>query len=1116
MGMSIFKLSKEQERAVDITRNIAVSAGAGSGKTRVLTNRYLRLLEGGIEIEEIAAITFTEKAALEMKERIRKAISQKISSVNLELKKNWMKHLDRLNRANINTIHGFCSDIVRENAAFLGIDFQFSIINSIDKAMILGEASQEAVKHYIELEEYREVIERLKNVFGERYLYEAFPQEVLKLRDKVLEKGEALEKMCSNAPQGSVEKLCLSITKEIEEYYLDYKLKQDLLDYSDLENMTLQVLEVKSLKERYRSRYKTLLVDEFQDTNNIQKSIIYKIAAEDNGNLIPKKLFIVGDFKQSIYGFRGTDYTIFKKVSEDIGKANQVSLSTCYRSKNEIIKGINSIFGKLIDGYQPLECPNSEKIKEKRIKLLTYKKVRASSNSVYTEVKKLLQGKSSNKFKGIEEAFQALKDSCNSISVKENRDGLAAIKAIKLLKNKNLEFKDICILVRSRSVISDIEEELKRRKIPYCIIGGVGFYQKSEVDEILNLYKVIVRGFSGEFSYEENKNFIKALRGSLFEVSDDILLKIELEKEENGLGNFYEALKFVIDGTIDAKNKEKLTNILDVLDKLSELKERFSVVQIIEAIIKECKVFEIMLSQDNGLQKYRNIEKLLQEAEKFDKEQLFTLEQFVDYIALLDENSAEDSEASLDTEDSEAVKIMTIHQSKGLEFKGVIIPKIQADLLSISKKDKPNIVFNRDSIILSKDLEDADASNSEYEKYLNSKLVKEIDESIRLLYVAMTRAKDYVILTGGDDGKDPADINEESEKINQLNSFMKQLKYALNVKAADDSCIELIDLDTAEDLEIINTEMLNIQIDKEDLNRRLDYKCIIKDNTMVSATRYMKYIKCSRRFYLEHVLNINGKDYIQKESTEDLVQFLDEDTIKEETDDINEGINLKVNNSASASIIGTAVHSVIENLNSDVHITEEDVIKAAIDNYGLSYVGEIENKFKHYLEGYKTLERRKGEYGNLVCKFNELDYFLSPLEDRKTSLGGLIDRLEVFQNGDKFTAVVTDYKTNFVYGSGRIEELTKVYELQMLLYGKAVKELLYIKGYKVDDVILELYFLDAPKRVQVVYDEAKVREYIENMDCIFGRNLSLCKASDFPKVKGEECDKCWYSGICEV
>jgi ATP-dependent helicase/nuclease subunit A len=1116
MSMSIFDLSKEQERAVDITRNIAVSAGAGSGKTRVLTNRYLRLLECGIEIEEIAAITFTEKAALEMKERIRKAISEKISAVNSELKKNWMKHLDKLNRANINTIHGFCSDIVRENAAFLGIDFKFSIITNIDKAMILGEASQEVVKHYLELEEYREVIEKLKNVFGERYLYEVFPQEVLKLRDKVLEDGETIEKIYSNAPMGSVEKLCLSIVKEIEEYYLDYKLKKDLLDYSDLENMTLQVLEVKSLRERYRSRYKTLLVDEFQDTNNIQKSIIYKIAGEDNGILIPKKLFIVGDFKQSIYGFRGTDYTIFKKVSEDIGKANQISLSTCYRSKNEIIKGINSIFSKLIDGYEPLECPNSEETKEKRIKLLTYKKVRGSSNSVYTEVKKLLQGKNSNKFEGVEEAFKALKESYNSISVKENKDGLAAVKAIKLLRNKNLEFKDICILVRSRSVIPDIEDELKRRKIPYCIIGGVGFYQKTEVDEILNLYKVIVRGFTGEFSNEENKNFIKALRGSLFQVSDDMLLKIKLEKEESGLENLYEALKFVIDGMSEGKNEEKLTNILVVLNELAELKQRFSVVQIIEAIIKECKIFEIMLSQDNGLQKFRNIEKLLQEAEKFDKEQLFTLEQFVDYIVLLDKNSAEDSEASLDTEDSEAVKIMTIHQSKGLEFKGVIIPKIQSDLLSISKKDKSNIVFNKDSIILSKDLEDADATNGEYEKYLNSKFIKEIDESMRLLYVAMTRARDYVILTGGDDGKDSDPISEESEKINQLNSFMKQLKYSLNVKAADDSCVELMDLDTAEDLETINTEIPDIQIDEEDLNRRLDYKCIIKDNTMVSATRYMKYIKCSRRFYLENVLNINGKYYIQKESSEDLSQFLAEDTIKENTEDIDEGINLKVNKSASASIIGTAVHSIIENLNSDVYTAEEDIIKAVIENYELSYVDEIENRLKHYLEGYRTLERLKGEYGNLVCKFNELDYFLSPLEDRKTSIVGFIDRLEVFENRDKFTAVITDYKTNLIYGGRRIEELTKVYELQMLLYGKAVKELLYIKGYKVEEVILELYFLDVPKRVQVVYDEAKVREYIENMDWIFGRNLSVCKVVDFPKEKSEECDRCCYSGVCEV
>jgi ATP-dependent helicase/nuclease subunit A len=126
-----------------------------------------------------------------------------------------------------------------------------------------------------------------------------------------------------------------------------------------------------------------------------------------------------------------------------------------------------------------------------------------------------------------------------------------------------------------------------------------------------------------------------------------------------------------------------------------------------------------MTCQEDGIQKYRNIEKLMYIAKKFDSEELFTLEQFALYIKLLMDNGTDDSEAALDTEDSEAVKIMTIHQSKGLEFNAVIIPKIQADLLGISKRHKQQIVYYNDLIILSKDLEAGD-DTLEYQGYFHS------------------------------------------------------------------------------------------------------------------------------------------------------------------------------------------------------------------------------------------------------------------------------------------------------------------------------------------------------------------------------------------------------------
>ena len=132
-----FGLNREQSEAVDVEKNISLSAGAGSGKTRVLTSRFLTLLDSGTSIDEIVAITFTEKAALEMKSRIRSGILDKIAIEDSESRGLWQHQLDNLNRANINTIHSFAATIVRENAAYLGIDFNFGIVNQIQKTVFL-------------------------------------------------------------------------------------------------------------------------------------------------------------------------------------------------------------------------------------------------------------------------------------------------------------------------------------------------------------------------------------------------------------------------------------------------------------------------------------------------------------------------------------------------------------------------------------------------------------------------------------------------------------------------------------------------------------------------------------------------------------------------------------------------------------------------------------------------------------------------------------------------------------------------------------------------------------------------------------------------------------------
>lgn len=1087
-----FKLSQEQEAAIDINKNIAVSAGAGSGKTRVLTSRFLKLLESGFEIEEIAAITFTEKAALEMKQRIREALIIEISNSDSQGKLKWMRHLDKLSRANISTIHGFCSNIIKENAAYLRLDFNYKIISEVDKTLLLREAWESAKAKLFAQPEYEVIVEKLTDIYGSDYVGSGIFKDILAIRSKILDQGKLIEDLYNNAQPYSVEKFIFHMVKEIEEYYSTSKLSKDLLDYSDLEGMTLTVLENDRLRERYRKRYKTLLVDEFQDTNEVQRKIIYHIAADDNGVLVPARLFIVGDFKQSIYGFRGTDYRIFKNVSGDIGDDGKVALSTCYRSKGEIIEGVNSIFSKLIEDYEPLKYPGNMTEKENRIKLITYEEDKASSDKLMINVKNLLQGKAST-FNSINEAFSKLKTSYSEITQKENKGGIAVARAIKHLRDKGLEFKDICILVRSRYTISEIEEELKRKNVPYCIIGGSGFYEKSEVDDILNLYRVVIRGVDGEFSYEDNVNFIKALRGPLFEIPDNLILNIRIQRDECKCDNLYDAISYVIDGMSESENKARLRFVYNTLEYLSSLKQRLSVVHILKAIIKECRVYETMLCQADGIQKFRNIEKLLYIAKKFDAEEIFTLQQFVEYIELLSENGSDDSEAALDTEDSEAVKIMTIHQSKGLEFKGVIVPKIDSDLLSISKKSKNNIVYNKDKVILSRDLETSE-DNEAYIKYYNAKFAKEIDEYIRLLYVALTRAEDYAILTGKDDGKTPVEFSNDAEKANNLNSFLKLIKYAINVKNADSSLLDFIKYEDLGDLGAVDSVSNIEEIEQGTVDQRLKYICDVKPNVKVSASSYMKYKKCPRKYYIENVLRVSGSDYID-------IEFSEEVTTKP--------------NTLSGSQLGTIVHSIIESINKEADIDEEVAIGLAIETFDLKHLSEVNKTLKRYVDNYMLLEEGKASLGKRVHLVNELEYNLTPYDDGKLSIMGFIDRLEIFEDDGRYTAVVTDYKTNRLRNGNSIKELTEAYEPQLQLYGKAAKELLYVNGIKVDDIKLQLYFLDKAEKVEITYEEEKVEDQLKAMENIFLRNLSTCSVSEFPKGNGS-CSGCDYREICIV
>lgn len=448
--MSDFKPNEEQMAAIlAIDCNVSVSAGAGSGKTKVLVERFLHILEQGfseysstgqlkLDAGNILAITFTRKAAGEMKERVRKSIEKRLEKDDDCF---WHKQLESLNRAQISTIHGLCSRILRENPVEACLDPTFSVAEEFDSAEFLEDCLGRYLRR--ELHQQNALVAKLVAVYGvsgitrlmgdiapylnditaekelqKPYLDSIGAEPELKekicqlIRDMILKRkdlagktsktgkalelmAEMLEEICHAINQSptdfskldearsgmqargglkdyfeeintlrtsleniAVDKAALALLPCWQEFLAglgnfvrEQKQELDILNYDDLENYTVELLQRNAeVRHKYQERYRYIMVDEFQDTNDRQRQLIYLLCGDDAEKLEGQKLFVVGDPKQSIYRFRGADVSVFARVRREIGASGgkNLLLKTNYRTVDKILLAVNSAFRLLM------------------------------------------------------------------------------------------------------------------------------------------------------------------------------------------------------------------------------------------------------------------------------------------------------------------------------------------------------------------------------------------------------------------------------------------------------------------------------------------------------------------------------------------------------------------------------------------------------------------------------------------------------------------------------------------------------------------------------------------------------------------------------------------------
>ena len=673
----IKKLTQKQQSIVDneIFPNF-VKAGAGTGKTEVVVQKILKLLQGGkATLDQFAIITFTNKATNEMKERLidRLYMSYLKDSANEKLR----RQIEISNILDISTIHSFCEGIIRKFGMNINIPTNFAISSfkyEIDEivASILNEYASNPLFKDIQLYRIKDYIKRFYNENEGRGI--VIPKDALS-KLKVTGKGDFWNEF---------RKLFVEIYLKCYDEIESMKRERNVLTQNDLIKLSARLLQDKYVAKSISSKYRYLFIDEFQDTSIDQFNLVK--AFIDNG----VKVFVVGDEKQSIYKFRGSDISSFYEMTDiisEIKKRNEndkqeIFINENFRTDYELLNDINTIF-------------NSN---------FYFAKNRIRFDNLALDKTDVLK--------------KEPKATANPLQVYYEKDIATIVRrliATQTIKGKPIKYKDIAVLCRRNADLDEHALQLKEQGIPIEVVGGKGFYRAKEIIDTYKILNAIIN--KGKLEKEELKftDYYKAYISNK-DNFDDLIEELGVSIRENVISNF-----------------------LDILYKKS-------------GIIKYYKYFKNYQAIAN-LQKLQNISR-----EKMYEEGVQPVD-FLQYLDIMISTNQEEDEAELSKQDKEegAVSLYSIHKAKGLDFKVVIIPDFDLNLNRPATKPKIISIFDKDNILLGfnsyqlfTNEEDKKFSDPMYEYLIRDYTLANLEEEIRILYVAMTRAKHLLVLANKD------------------------------------------------------------------------------------------------------------------------------------------------------------------------------------------------------------------------------------------------------------------------------------------------------------------------------------------------------------------------------
>jgi ATP-dependent helicase/nuclease subunit A len=1096
-----WEANPEQRAAVEARGRVFVSAGAGTGKTAVLVERFVEAVcDRGLDVESILVITYTKRAAGELRARIRQ-----------ELRRRGRADLARsLDGAWISTIHGFCNRLLKAYPFEAGLDPRFRELDDAQASVLSSEAFDEALEAFCAPEDDERA--RLLTTYTARGLRRMITgiYETLRSagRELVLELGErppleerlgvlrdaarcltedasATELQRSSASallhavagetrpddlldlsahrargeraasfeeariaveQAALDELAMrdrdllqQLLDGFAEAYAAAKRRESALDFEDLQLVARDLLrDHADLRDREALRFKAIMVDEFQDTNRLQCELV-DLLADGPGE---RDVFFVGDEFQSIYGFRHADVAVFRERREQAGGG--LPLVRNYRSRPEVLEAVNHLFrGDFGEEFQSLTASGEfpDPVFGHPVELLVTDKSTYSGTGVHWRRA-------------------------------EARHVAGRVR--ELIETGAATAGEIVLLFAAGTDAEWYEQELRELDIPTYRATGRGYFGQQQVVDLLNYLRLLQNRY-------DDQALVSVLASPFVGVSNDSLF---LLRRAAGRRPIFTGLERSLPEQISAEDERLLRAFKQRYERLAAASTRLSLERLCEQILVEHDYDLAVLAHWDGRRRYANLRKLARLARAYEELRGRDVEGFLRFMRDQEAVGAKELEAVAEEEGAGAVRLLTIHAAKGLEFKVVIVADAGRDRPPPGPDELLALSDGRFGFRVADPITSRRRGVFDYEEVRRAREAEDRAERLRLYYVAMTRAIDRLIVSGAVDPSSTADASTP------LGWVLGRLEVGQELEAAAEGPVELqreqarlllrLDRFSAEEEEVVEEEPVPAAESDGQLALfaangagalpppapQLPPLAVVPAPPLhavrtLSYTSLSLFERCSYRYYAERAVGLRPTD---------------------------ESGRVPGSTGLAATEVGDAVHRLLELV--DLSAPTPPDLELVRSWYPAVTAEELE-RISRFVAAYcdSDLARRIAALPGAQV---ERPF---AFEHDGVLLHGRLDVLH--READR--ALVLDYKTNQLEDSGPEEVIESDYTLQRLVYAIAC----FRAG--AEEVEVVYHFLERPDAVVSTTFE---RAQLPGLEAELSEAIAQINAGDFLPNPGEVCHGC--------